>query len=230
MQEQRKHKRFKLNLVQAHGSMSLADKVEIMDISLSGMALKADRRLNIGKEYSIKLGEAGKTLDVRCIVVRSELSGIEPRAGGVSASIYSAGVIFKEGQADIVRIFLKSLEQTQQQKTCIQEDRRLNVRFCITAPRENVLSFPAHFTVKKVSLGGMLIETEQFLQKGSSAPMELALQAGESVKFIGRVASCLQIEKGEQPLFEIGVEFTGLGERDQASIKTFVDYIATLEK
>ena len=62
MQDKRRHKRYNLDLVEVNGKMSLTDKVEVLDISLGGVALKADRRLNIGKEYMIKLQEKGKTL------------------------------------------------------------------------------------------------------------------------------------------------------------------------
>jgi hypothetical protein len=102
MQNMRRHKRYRLDVIEVNGKISLADKVEILDISLGGIALKVDRRLNIGREYLLKLREKGKALEVKCIVVRAELSGIEQRANGESVSIYTAGMIFKH---DIQRGF-----------------------------------------------------------------------------------------------------------------------------
>jgi hypothetical protein len=100
-----------LDLVEINGKMSLTSKVEVLDISLGGVALKADRRLNIGNEYLIKLQDKGKTLDVKGIVVRSELSGMEDRGHGVRASIYTAGLVFKDGFTDKIADFLRPIEQ-----------------------------------------------------------------------------------------------------------------------
>src|SRR5512146_692956 len=99
MQDKRRHKRFRLDVIEINGKMSLADKVKIIDISLGGIAIKADRRLNIGREYTIRLEEKGKIIDVKGVVVRSELSGIEEGNKGEQVSIYKAGMLFKEGQA-----------------------------------------------------------------------------------------------------------------------------------
>ena len=56
MQHIRKHKRFKLDVMDLDSKISLVGKVEIIDMSLGGIALKADRKLNIVKERLIMLG------------------------------------------------------------------------------------------------------------------------------------------------------------------------------
>jgi c-di-GMP-binding flagellar brake protein YcgR len=229
MQDKRRHKRFRLDLLEINGKMSLTDKVKILDISLGGVALKADRRLNMGKEYLIKLQEKGKTLEVRGIVVRSELSGIEERANGERVSIYTAGMIFKEGSADKIADFLKPIEQNKKKEAPRMVDRRLNVRFNITTPREKILSYPAQFKVKEISLGGMLIRTEQALGIESMIPMGLSLNAEDSVNFIGRVVSCQMTEDKGQADYEIGVEFRDLTGKDRTLLTTFIDYLAVMD-
>jgi len=62
--DKRRHKRFRSDLMELYGKIVLAQKVEIIDISLGGVAVKTDRRLNIGREYLLKLEWKGKTLDV----------------------------------------------------------------------------------------------------------------------------------------------------------------------
>jgi c-di-GMP-binding flagellar brake protein YcgR len=226
MQDKRRHKRYRLDLLEINGKMSLTDKVEILDISLGGIALKADRRLNIGKEYLIKLQEKGKTLDVRGIVVRSELSGIEERGNGERVSIYTAGMTFKEGSADKIADFLKPIEQHSKKDMPGMVDRRLNVRFNITTPREEILSYPAQFKVNEISLSGMLIQTQQTLAIESMIPMRLSLNADNPVNFIGRVASCRMTGDKGQALYEIGVEFSDLTDKDRTFLRTFIDYLA----
>jgi Tfp pilus assembly protein PilZ len=225
MQDKRHYKRYRVDLVEINGKMSLADKVEIIDISLGGVALKADRRLNIGKEYMIKLQEKGKALEVRGTVVRAELTGIEQRADGQGVSIFTVGMMFKEGYTEKMADFLEPIEKTRIEAPAVT-DRRLNVRFNIKTPEEKILSYPLQFKVKSISLGGMLIQTEQDLEIDSTIPMELSLNADDTIKFIGRVASRMQDEQRGYQNYDIGIEFTGLTDKDKTLLKAFVDYLA----
>lgn len=231
MRDKRRYKRFRVDLVEVNGKMSLASKVQILDISLGGVALKADRRLNIGSDYLIKLQEKGKNLEVKGTIVRSELSGIEQRAGGQSVSIFTVGMMFKEGFNDKLADFLKPIEQTSIKAVPppAAADRRLNVRFNITTPHEKILSFPVQFMVKSISLGGMLIRTEQPLDTNSTIPMELSLNEDSTVTFIGRVASCVMIDHQGPTHYEIGVEFTDLSEKDNEMLSEFVDYLVKIQ-
>jgi c-di-GMP-binding flagellar brake protein YcgR len=229
VQDKRRHKRFRLDLMEINGKMILADKVEIIDISLGGVALKTDRRLNVGKEYLIKLGDREKSIDVKGIIVRCELSTIEERSNGARVSIYTAGMMFKDVSPDTIADFLNSIEQAKKEAMPVMVDRRLSVRFCITTPWEKVLCFPAQFKVKEISLSGMLIQTEQALETESMIPMGLSLKADNPVNFTGRVASCRMTEDKGQARYEIGVEFKDLTDTDRTSLKTFIDYLAVTD-
>lgn len=229
MQNKRRHKRFKLDVMAINGKMILADKVEIIDICLGGIALITDKRLNIGKEYLIKLGDKGKSIDLKGIIVRCELSKIGERSNGERVPIYTAGMMFKDVSPDKIGDFLNLIEQHKKEEVPVEDDRRLNVRFCITTPWEKILSFPAQFKVKKISLSGMLIRTEQALGIESRVPMGLSLKADNPVNFVGRVASCRMTEDKGQAYYEIGVEFTDLTDKDRTLLQTFIDYLAVME-
>jgi len=228
MQEKRRHKRYNLDLIDIHGKMSLTNKVEILDISLSGVALKADRRLNIGKEYMIKLEEKGKTLDVKGIVVRSELSGIEDRGHGERASIYTAGMVFKDGFMDKIADFLSPIEN-KKNTASTAVNRRLNVRFNITTPGQLVLAYPLQFKVRSISLGGMLIQTRQSVEINGTIPMELSLNADNAVSFDGKTIECIMKEIAGQTYYDIRVAFADLTDKDKTLLKTFIDYLAEQE-
>jgi hypothetical protein len=229
MQEKRRHKRYNLDLIDINGKMSLTDKVEILDISLGGVALKADRRLNIGKEYMIKLQEKGKTLDVKGIVVRSELSGIEERSHGERASIYTAGLVFKDGFEDKIADFLRPIEQNRKKNSPTVVDRRLNVRFNITTSGEEILSYPLQFKVRSISLSGMLIQTQQSVEINNTIPMELSLNADKAVTFVGRTIACNMTEIAGQANYDIRVEFTELTDKDKTLLNEFIDLLAKNE-
>jgi len=226
MQNMRRHKRFRIDLVEVNGQISMTDKVEILDISLGGIALKVDRRLNIGRDYLLKLREKGKTLEVKCVVVRAELSGIEQRPNGDSVSIYTAGMTFKEGSTAKIADFLKPIEQNKLREVPDASERRFDVRFHIGGPLDTQLSYPAQFTVKTISLGGMLIRTDQALGTDSKVPMTLSLHSGDAVQFIGRIAVCQKNDDQEGKRYDIGVEFTDLTVQNITLIKSFIDFLA----
>jgi hypothetical protein len=229
MQDKRRHKRFRLDLMEINGKIILANKVEILDISLGGIALKTDRRLNVDKEYLIMLGDKGKHIDVKGIIVRCELIKIEERGNGERVPIYTAGMMFKDVSPDKIADFLNAIEQHKKEKAPAAVDRRLTVRFYITTPWEQTLSFPAQFKVKEISLSGMLIQTEEALGIESMIPMGLSLKADNPVNFIGRIASCRMAgAKGQSP-YEIGVEFTDLTDEGRTLLKAFIDYLAVME-
>jgi hypothetical protein len=172
MQDGRQYKRYSLDIIEIHGKMSLTDKVEILDISLGGIALSF---------------------------------------------------------ADKIADFLRPIEQTRKKESPVVVDRRLSVRFNITSSQEKILSFPEHCKVKTISLSGLLIQTDQAVEINSTIPLELSLNTGKAVMFIGRAVSCTKTEQAGQTNYDIGVEFTDLTEKDRLLLKTFIDYLATRE-
>ena len=212
-----------------NGKMILAQKVEILDISLGGAAIKIDRRLNINRDYLLKLEWKGKTLDVWGIVVRSELIGLEARDYGESVSVYRVGVMFKDGSSKTLADFINSIEQDNKESVSATVDQRLNVRFQITTPCKKTLIYPAQFQVKEISLSGMLIQTEQALDIESIIPMGLSLETDNQIMFNGRIASCLMIEDNAHVHFAIGIEFKDLTNNDGELLKTFIDYLRLSE-
>jgi len=229
MKQNRRHKRYSLDQIEITGKMSMSDKVKILDISLGGVAFKVDRRLIPGREYMITLQDKKKTLNVSGVIARSVLCGMEPRDNGESVAIYEAGMQFKNTSADQIADFLKSIVQNQKEPAPLPGERRVNVRFQIIAPLENVLIFPAHFRVKKISLSGMLIQTDHDLATESKVPMVLSLQDGATVNFTGRVVSCTRKEENGQTRYDIGTEFSDLKDKDKTLLQTFIDQWATIQ-
>jgi hypothetical protein len=229
MQNQRRHKRYRLDSLEINGKMNLADKVEIIDISISGVSLKVDRKLEMGKEYVIKLGDREKNFEVKGVIVRSELCGTEDKADGKKAAVYAIGMMFNGGQLDKLAMFLFALDQKKKMKAPAAPERRLNVRFQITMPGENVLSYPAQFKVKTISLSGMLIQTDHPLQMQSTVPMILSLHGDNRVNLIGRVVMCQAKNEGGRTFYEIGVEFIDATDQDRMLLQAFTDNLAAME-
>ncbi len=228
MQNTRRHKRFKLDLVELGGKMFLIDNVEILDISLGGVSLKVDRELNIGKEYLITLAGKDKSIEVKGIVVHSAVRETEVRTNGERVTTYTARIKFKEGQAAKIAGVLNSIQQPKKEEVTATAapERRLHVRFHFIIPLETVLSHSAQFRVKKISQSGMLIQGDQALEINSMIPMGLSLNVDDPVNFIGRIVTCHMTSDNGWALYEIGVEFSDLTDRGRTLLKTFIDDLA----
>jgi len=226
MRNMRKHKRFKLDLIDLISKMSLIGKVEIIDISLGGVAIKAAKKLNIGKECLMVLGYEERHINIKGIVVRSELSGIEERVDGEKITIYSVGILFKDESADKVKEFLDSIEHNK--KTLVSEQSDWfyrDIRFSITTPSEKVLNLPTHFSVKEISQSGVIIQTDHQLKIDSMVLMELSLNSCVPVGFMGKIVSCRMIQDKMHSNYDIGVEFAELTDLDRSLLVSFIDCV-----
>jgi Tfp pilus assembly protein PilZ len=230
MRNLRQYKRFKLDLLDLISKMSLVGKVQLIDISQGGVALKADRKLNMGKECLIMLGYDGKLIKVKGVVVRSELSGIEERADGEHVTVYSAGIAFKDECAGTVKDFLDSIEQTRISPVPEQADWFYrDIRFSITTPNERVLNMPAEFGLKEISQNGVIIQTAHQLKIDSMVLLELSLHSCDPVRFMGVVVSCRMPQGQVCANYDIGVEFSELTDQDSSMLVRFIDCMRAFE-
>ncbi len=222
MQNKRQHKRIKLDIVELDGKMFLIDDVDVLDISLGGVSLKLDRGLNIGKEYLITLADKGKSIDVKGIAVHSALRETEERSNGERVTSHTARIKFKDGQTAKIAGILNSIQQLKKEEVPVTDDRRLHVRFRFTIPLDTILSHSAQLRVKKITLSGMLIQSEQALEINSLIPIELSFNTDDPVNFGGEIVTC-QMCKDNGAQYEIGVEFSDLTDKGRTLLKTFID-------
>lgn len=232
MRNVRKHKRFNLDLIDLISKVSLVSKVEIIDISLGGVALKADRKLDIGKECSVMLEFKGKHIHVRGIVVRSELSRIEEKADGETTAIYSAGLFFKEESADKVKDFLALIENNKKKAQVSMPTNwfRRHVRFRIITSRKKVLNLPTQFGINEISQLGVIIQTDYQLKVDSMLLIELSLNACDPAIFVGKVVACYTPQDNVQANYYTGVKFSKLTDRSRALLIRFIDFVKNNEQ
>jgi len=191
MPDKRKYNRFKLNDLKVHGKMVLATEVKVIDISISGISLKANKRFNIGSLYTLKL-EGKKTVSLRGTVVWCSL--IETRKGsqGEMIPIYSAGMQFKNMSIERVTELLYFIDSHKIEVAHMVEGAGLNIRFHLKDPKNAVLIYPDNYKVKTISLGGMRIECLRDFEIESRITMEMFIHKDKPLKFVGRVASSLK--------------------------------------
>jgi Tfp pilus assembly protein PilZ len=227
----RKHKRFKLDLLDLSSKISLVGKVKLIDISEDGVAIKADRKLNIGKECLMMLGYEGKHINVKGMVVRSELSGIEEKADGETITMYSVGIFFKDESAGTVKEFLDSIGNNKKTQVPEQTDWIYrDILFCITTANEKVLNLPMQFGVKDISQKGIIIQTDLQLKIDSVVLLELSIGTCDPVSFVGKVVSCRMPRGHVRAKYDIGVEFSELTDRDRSLLIKFIDCVKVCDK
>jgi hypothetical protein len=221
--EKRQFKRVRLDLVEMGGTMMIIDPVEIVNISFGGAFIRTAYQLNVGRDYLMTLVADGDRAELRCRVVHSGRTAHE-EITRTKAAAYSSGIKFKNGQDALIAGFLKSLSSKNVLKASAATEQRLSVRFRITLPLDISLSHPARFKVKTISLGGMLIQSDRALEINSVLPMGLSLSPDVWINFDGRIASCNATDVSRE-LYEIGVAFTRLNDKDRSQLKTFIDRV-----
>jgi hypothetical protein len=206
-----------------HGSLTFASEVDILNMSLSGVALRLDRRLNIGTEYTLKLDVDDATVSVQGVIVWAALDDVKKRPGGDETPVYTAGMKF----TNIVTPRLAHLLEFIDRNKLIPDKRLGGVRFSINASGKALLDVPQPYTVKVISLRGMLIEADHPLDKESRSPMEIALDNGEPLRFEGRVAFREQVASQDGPvLWHLGIEFMDMPIGDRKRLDAYIQTLA----
>jgi Tfp pilus assembly protein PilZ len=230
MQDKRRHKRFTLNVADVNARMVLVTEVNVIDISIGGILIKANRRLNIGSEYTLKLGAKDRVISLRGAVIWSSLSESRARADGEVMPLYRAGLKFKNMSAESIAELLNFIEGHKKEEVHAAGKDRLNVRFHIDDAEKAILNFPAVCEAKVISLGGVMIECIHDFEIGSTIPMSLSIHDDKLIRFMGRVASRRVIYSDGRKQYAIGIEFLDLTDKDREILATFVDRCPGIEE
>ena len=226
MRNERKHKRFKIRLINIESRVNLVGKVEIVDMSMGGVLLRTEGKLAIGRECSIQFAYRGIQYPVKGLVVRSEMSGIDERSPNRSVSLYLVGIMFKEESAATVKDFLETIELSKRVEVPATANWRFrDVQFNLTTPNEKVLEFPVQFTIQDISKSGVIILTEQQLKKDYMLLLELSIDSATPVRFMGRVVSCRMPRDRSQECYAVGVEFTDLTDGALEVLQQFMESV-----
>lgn len=216
----RDNRRFKrYNVDGIHGNMLYSADVNVVNISIDGASIETTKRLNIDKEYTLKIKFKNTVLNIKGSVAWSTLSHNETRKNGEVVPVYKAGIKFDYILSENSSELLKFISENRTESI---EKRILGVRFKVKRPNDAIIDCPYEYSIKKISLSGMLIETESLFDIDSLHEMEIFLQ--ESVMPItGRIVNCVETVKDNVTRFDIGIEFIEISDEDRKLLKTFLD-------
>ncbi len=208
-----------------HGKMIFATEVRVLNVSVGGISLKADKRLNIGSEYSLKLLDGEKTVALRGTVVWSALSGHREGPHGDVVPFYTAGLKFVNLVSDKAAEFVAFIGE----HLASEEQRVGGLRVTITSPEKAILNYPSDYLVKNLSLTGMLIEGTQEIRVGLRLPMEMSLPDDMPIRFMGRITACRHMHEKGSDHFDIGIAFMTMEEKDTERLKDFVSLLRRMD-
>jgi len=216
--EQRRHKRYDVQGVQ--GSLLYSLDARILNMSLTGMALETTSFLKNGGHYWLRVphgeGQIRFKADVKwCKLVRNDRG-----PDGEVHTIYQAGIDFRDILDEHAREVLGFL----QQHIVVELDRRLTGRFNLATPQHAALAVRHDFEVKRLSLGGMAVDT--VWDPPIDAEVEIEIGGGdEALRGRARVRS-VQASPAtgphDPPSFLVGLAFVGLDETAQSRLGRFV--------
>lgn len=63
--ERRTHKRYTIDNLDVRGNIIFVSDVEIVNISLNGIAIRCDRRIEPNREYTLNLSYEGKEITIK---------------------------------------------------------------------------------------------------------------------------------------------------------------------
>ena len=216
MQDKRQYPRYVVEGVE--GTLLFTTHVDILNISINGVALKAKRRLEIGRQYILKLEYKDRTVSVNGVVVWSVLSELTDGPHAEKVPVYKAGMRFTDIISDKMARLLEFIESHK-----LSQDERLNIRFTIKTPDKAILDGPHNYGVKNMSISGMRIETDMRVDVGARYPMEISLEDNRTIKVLGRVVSCLEVNDRAPKHYAVGIEFIEMSDEDKKKLKEFVD-------
>jgi hypothetical protein len=222
----RRHRRFSVDVMDIKGNAVFASEVVINDISIAGVSLITDRKLDMGMEYSLKILDNDLDLPIQGTVIWSmenESAGAQDEHSHLK---YAAGLQFTDLQQEAIVSLIKSieshlLEKQNQVKVHEMSGCRCNIRVHMDTKETAVLNVAETYRVKKLGLGGLLIESSHSLESDTRLHMGITIPENMHLSFTGRVVSCI-ISPDNSPHFEVGIEFIEMPEPDRVTLKEFI--------
>jgi hypothetical protein len=219
--QKRHYKRFAVQHEGISARFVLADVIELSNISTGGACIVTTGTLNPGDSVLLRLPKEKVSIPLKCTVIWEQSKEV-PEEATVTGNVQKAGLRFSDvDSGTLVRLkdFMRS-EGTPCDRSVADHFRPGPLRFGILSGEKAVLNYPATFPVKKISLGGMVVETTSDFAPGQHYHMALYLpHNNRPVKFLGRVASSILCNDS----FDIGIEFIGMHEADHIRLQSFIE-------
>jgi hypothetical protein len=199
--------------VGVRGKVSFAARAEVINLSVGGIALRTDRRLEIGREHNLVIDGRGFHAELKAVPVWSKPT---PAALDEEESDpgYAVGLRFVEALAPetwgLAGIF---------------KEKRLSTRFRIKARDLVLVDVDDPCEVKLISRSGMLIRAARPFEVEGVYRIEIVPPKPPPIRLRGRIASQLESLQGHVITYDLGVEFLDMSEDCRERLDAFIDSI-----
>jgi hypothetical protein len=196
-------------------------QAEILNMSVGGMALETRKALEIKRIYMFTIHKGDETVRIPGRVAWCVLRRTEHISDTEVVPIYHAGIQFDNVLTEQARSLLHVIEES----ALLDVNQRLYGRFIPSDETRVTIDNEVEFSVIKISLCGMLIETVIWAEVDDVFPMEVQLP-DKRVDFRGRIAFVGAPPKRDNSskAVHLGVEFIDISVEDR---KTLEHYIAS---
>jgi hypothetical protein len=223
MKDNRKHKRVESKGKDIHCRVQFTTEVGLINISSTGASIRLNKQLNMGQEYSINIKRNNKSIAIKGTVVWEKLIASEKNEVGDLVPVYKAGLKFNdimtEKGGEIIDFISKNLVPSELQS------RLRGIRVDISgSPNDTLTNNHKHFSVLKISLGGMLLQTDSHMKLLETSWMELNFPERERpLKFLGKVVTSSEIPGKKPVLYETGMEIIRISDEDRAMLNDIIE-------
>lgn len=226
--EKRKHKRFIVEGLDIQCKMMFAAEVGLLNISLGGVALTVDKKLNIGSEYTLNIDSEDGTIAIKGVIVWEKMAGLKENEHREMVPRYEVGMRFKSVFSDKGAELIDFIDSNIAEKQMKKRVRGLRVK--VVEPEKAVITgYHKKYTVKMMSMSGMLIETDQELKVESKLKMEMIFsEDSQHADFVGRVAYCSLIPESSPHRFAVGIEFLEINDAGKSKLEEYIDLLRSL--
>jgi hypothetical protein len=115
IRNKRQYRRLDIKNLNMRGRMALANYLKIIDMSLNGLSIETDKKLNVGKEYILHAEYQGKIWSIKGYIVWSRLKECRSKDNGNMVPIYLAGMKLTTASSEM-REIIKFIESRQRRK------------------------------------------------------------------------------------------------------------------
>jgi hypothetical protein len=221
----RRYRRFRVENMNVNAKTLFAAETELLNISAGGACIKARQSLKTTDKQLVKLESEAARLTLPCSVVWENFSCDTAEPAEKSVPSYEVGVSFMNMPPDklvMLKDFIRKSGTPYEQRLSDAYKPSL-LRFTVHTNKQALVFYTKTLPVKKIGLGGMLVELAGDIQPGEVFPMELFIPDETApTRFRGRIASRIPLPDREAGRFDIGVEFLDMTSADKFRLSKFL--------
>ncbi len=214
-EDKRRFKRY--DVAGIEGTLVLNFEARVLNMSLTGLSLSTHTALRSGTRYALRVPSEKGEMRFHATVRWCRLVGTEKDARDGFVPVYHAGLDFRDELDAQARELLSFIEA----HVVVELERRLAGRFTVAEDTALEVGARSDFVARRLSLSGMLIESDLVPEKGALLQVEVRhdrhpWQARARVAYVGP-------RSGGGA--ELGIEFIGLDTPAATAVEAVIEEV-----